>query len=141
MLNATSKMGAEIDSLADAVNFGVAPAFIVYLTLLPHSSPVGWLVVLLYAVCIVLRLARFNALLDGDAAGLREELLRRHARTGRRHRRDRTAGREDAVPRPLVELALGPAGRHRLDDRRLPVGGQHHPDAQDAHRLRSRRTW
>jgi len=66
MLNATSKMGAEIDSLADAVNFGVAPAFIVYLTLLPHSSAVGWLVVLLYAVCIVLRLARFNAMLDGE---------------------------------------------------------------------------
>lgn len=66
MLKATSKMGAEIDSLADAVNFGVAPAFIVYLTLLSHSSPIGWLVVLLYAVCIVLRLARFNAMLDGE---------------------------------------------------------------------------
>ena len=37
MLNATSKMGAEIDSLADAVNFGVAPAFIVYATLLEHK--------------------------------------------------------------------------------------------------------
>ncbi|MCV7003976.1 CDP-diacylglycerol--serine O-phosphatidyltransferase [Mycolicibacterium alvei] len=65
MLNATSKMGEEIDSLADAVNFGVAPAFIVYGTLLSHSR-IGWIVVLLYAVCIVLRLARFNALLDVD---------------------------------------------------------------------------
>ena len=64
-LNATSRMGEEIDSLADAVNFGVAPAFIVYGTLLSQSR-VGWIVVLLYAVCIVLRLARFNALLDVD---------------------------------------------------------------------------
>jgi CDP-diacylglycerol--serine O-phosphatidyltransferase len=62
-LKATSRMGEEFDSLADAVNFGVAPAFIVYGTLLSHSR-VGWIVVLLYAVCIVLRLARFNALLD-----------------------------------------------------------------------------
>jgi len=64
-LDAQSRMGAEIDSLADAVNFGVAPALVVYVTLLP-TSPVGWIVVLLYAVCIVLRLARFNALLDDD---------------------------------------------------------------------------
>lgn len=63
ILKATSRMGEEIDSLADAVNFGVAPAFIVYATLLSQSQ-VGWIVVLLYAVCIVLRLARFNAMLD-----------------------------------------------------------------------------
>ncbi|WP_137145933.1 CDP-diacylglycerol--serine O-phosphatidyltransferase [Mycolicibacterium sp. CR10] len=62
-LNATSKMGEELDSLADAVNFGVAPAFIVYATLL-STSRIGWIVVLLYAVCIVLRLARFNAMLS-----------------------------------------------------------------------------
>jgi CDP-diacylglycerol--serine O-phosphatidyltransferase len=64
-LDAQSRMGAEIDSLADAVNFGVAPALVVYVTLLP-TSPIGWIFVLLYAVCIVLRLARFNALLDDD---------------------------------------------------------------------------
>lgn len=68
VLNATSRMGEEIDSLADAVNFGVAPAFIVYATLLSHNR-VGWIVVLLYTVCIVLRLARFNALLDTDQPG------------------------------------------------------------------------
>ncbi len=62
-LHATSRMGEEIDSLADAVNFGVAPAFIVYGTLL-STSRIGWIVVLLYAVCIVLRLARFNAMLS-----------------------------------------------------------------------------
>ncbi|BBY80532.1 CDP-diacylglycerol--serine O-phosphatidyltransferase [Mycolicibacterium pulveris] len=64
-LKATSRMGEEIDSLADAVNFGVAPAFIVYGTLLSQSQ-VGWIVVLLYAVCIVLRLARYNAMLEVD---------------------------------------------------------------------------
>jgi CDP-diacylglycerol--serine O-phosphatidyltransferase len=76
MLNATSKMGAEIDSLADAVNFGVAPAFIVYLTLLSQNrSPVAWIVVLLYAVCIVLRLARFNAMLDVDGPAFEKEFF------------------------------------------------------------------
>jgi CDP-diacylglycerol---serine O-phosphatidyltransferase len=65
LLKATSKMGEEIDSLADAVNFGVAPAFIVYGTLLSHSR-IGWIVVLLYAVCIVLRLARYNTMLAED---------------------------------------------------------------------------
>ncbi|KUH98145.1 CDP-diacylglycerol--serine O-phosphatidyltransferase [Mycobacterium sp. IS-3022] len=64
-LGATSRMGEEIDSLADAVNFGVAPAFIVYGTLLSQSR-IGWIVVLVYAVCIVLRLARFNAMLEVD---------------------------------------------------------------------------
>ncbi len=64
-LHAQSPMGAEIDSLADAVNFGVAPALVVYVTLL-RDSPIGWIFVLLYAVCIVLRLARFNTLLDDD---------------------------------------------------------------------------
>ncbi len=72
ILKATSRMGEEIDSLADAVNFGVAPAFIVYATLLSHSR-VGWIVVLLYAVCIVLRLARFNALLDVDQPAYEKE--------------------------------------------------------------------
>ncbi len=65
VLKATSRMGEEIDSLADAVNFGVAPALIVYALLLPQSR-IGWIVVLLYAVCIVLRLARYNALLGAD---------------------------------------------------------------------------
>jgi CDP-diacylglycerol--serine O-phosphatidyltransferase len=71
-LNAQSRMGAEIDSLADAVNFGVAPALVIYVSMLdkahvgPGWSQVGWIFVLLYAVCVVLRLARFNALLDDD---------------------------------------------------------------------------
>jgi CDP-diacylglycerol--serine O-phosphatidyltransferase len=54
------------------VNFGVAPAFIVYGTLLSHSR-VGWIVVLVYSVCIVLRLARFNAMLDVDKPAYEKE--------------------------------------------------------------------
>jgi len=72
LLKATSRMGEEIDSLADAVNFGVAPTFIVY-SLLLHQSRIGWIVVLMYAVCIVLRLARFNALLDADLPAYTKE--------------------------------------------------------------------
>lgn len=63
LLDAESRMGAEIDSLADAVDFGVAPAVVIYVSLLSTLSA-GWIVVLLYAVCVVLRLARFNTLLD-----------------------------------------------------------------------------
>ncbi|MDH6278860.1 CDP-alcohol phosphatidyltransferase family protein [Prescottella agglutinans] len=65
MLDATSKMGAELDSLADAISFGVAPALVLYVTLLDGNS-FGWIIALLYAVSIVLRLARFNTLLDDD---------------------------------------------------------------------------
>ncbi len=63
ILDAQSRMGAEIDSLADAVNFGVTPALVVYVTILA-KWPIGWAVVLLYAVCVVLRLARYNAQQD-----------------------------------------------------------------------------
>ena len=65
ILGAQSRLGAEIDSLADAVNFGVTPALVVYVTLL-SKWPVGWAVVLLYMVCVVLRLARYNALQDDE---------------------------------------------------------------------------
>ncbi|HTQ16852.1 CDP-diacylglycerol--serine O-phosphatidyltransferase [Mycobacterium sp.] len=63
ILDAQSRMGAEIDSLADAVNFGVTPALVVYVTLL-SKWPAGWMAVLLYMVCVVLRLARYNAQAD-----------------------------------------------------------------------------
>ncbi|MGW0245916.1 CDP-alcohol phosphatidyltransferase family protein [Nocardia goodfellowii] len=65
MLDATTKIGAELDSLSDAISFGVAPALVLYVTLLDESSA-GWIVALLYAVSLVLRLARFNTLLDDD---------------------------------------------------------------------------
>lgn len=65
LLDATSKIGAELDSLCDAISFGVAPALVLYVTLLDGNA-VGWIITLLYAVSIVLRLARFNTLLEDD---------------------------------------------------------------------------
>lgn len=67
MLDATTKIGAELDSLSDAVSFGVAPALVLYISLL-QGYPMGWIVALLFAVSIVLRLARFNTMLDDDTA-------------------------------------------------------------------------
>ena len=66
LLKGQSKFGAELDSLADTVSFGVAPAMITYLWTMNHAGRLGWVVVLLYCVCCVLRLARFNTLLDDD---------------------------------------------------------------------------
>ncbi|WP_068155074.1 CDP-alcohol phosphatidyltransferase family protein [Rhodococcus phenolicus] len=66
LLDATSKIGAELDSLSDAISFGVAPALVLYVTLLDGSA-FGWIITLLYAVSIVLRLARFNTLLEDDS--------------------------------------------------------------------------
>ncbi|HEY0638740.1 MAG TPA: CDP-diacylglycerol--serine O-phosphatidyltransferase [Pseudonocardiaceae bacterium] len=63
LLDATSRIGAELDSLADAVSFGVAPALVLFIWGL-SDRPVGWIVALVFAVCVVLRLARFNTLLD-----------------------------------------------------------------------------
>ena len=63
LLDATSKMGAELDSLADAISFGVAPALVLYIWKL-EGNRLGWVVALIFAVCMVLRLARFNTLLD-----------------------------------------------------------------------------
>ena len=63
-LKSTSRFGAEMDSLADFVNFGVAPAMILYFTLLKEVSPFGWVAALLYAMCACLRLARFNIQLE-----------------------------------------------------------------------------
>ncbi|MEO9326540.1 CDP-alcohol phosphatidyltransferase family protein [Gordonia aurantiaca] len=67
LMGATSKIGAEIDSLADAINFGVVPAMIVYFHLL-DGQDLGWALALVYCCAIVLRLARFNTLLDDDEA-------------------------------------------------------------------------
>ena len=64
MLNSTSKIGAELDSLADFLSFGVAPALLVYLWTLNDVRGVGWAVGMLYATCCALRLARFNSEVD-----------------------------------------------------------------------------
>lgn len=60
LLKASSKFGAELDSLSDFVNFGVAPGLIVYFWALKDFKSLGWIVALTYAICICLRLARFN---------------------------------------------------------------------------------
>ena len=60
MIKGQSKFGAELDSLADFVNFGVAPAIIVFNWAVDDLRSMGWIVVLIYAVCAALRLARFN---------------------------------------------------------------------------------
>lgn len=59
-LGATSRFGAELDSLSDLVCFGVAPAVVIYLWSLNEARGLGWALALLYAVCCALRLARFN---------------------------------------------------------------------------------
>ncbi len=64
MLKATSRFGAEFDSLSDFLCFGVAPAFILYLWSLQGAHGFGFMPPLLYTVCVCLRLARFNAALD-----------------------------------------------------------------------------
>ncbi len=62
-LKSSTRFGAEMDSLADFVNFGVATALLLYFTLL-KDMPFGWTVCLIYASCACLRLARFNVMLD-----------------------------------------------------------------------------
>ncbi|MBV9826405.1 MAG: CDP-diacylglycerol--serine O-phosphatidyltransferase [Alphaproteobacteria bacterium] len=61
LLKATSSFGAELDSLSDFISFGVAPAAVLYLWTMAAWHSVGWVIVLFYAVCCALRLARFNA--------------------------------------------------------------------------------
>lgn len=67
MLRGESRFGAELDSLADAISFGVAPALILYLWSLQFAPRVGWICALMLAVFCALRLARFNAQIDADA--------------------------------------------------------------------------
>ncbi|MBL9053105.1 MAG: CDP-diacylglycerol--serine O-phosphatidyltransferase [Tabrizicola sp.] len=60
MLKSESAIGAELDSLCDFVNFGVTPALVLYLWDLQNEARLGWIACLVYAVCCMLRLARFN---------------------------------------------------------------------------------
>jgi CDP-diacylglycerol--serine O-phosphatidyltransferase len=64
MLKGTSRFGAELDSLADFVNFGVAPALILYFWGLHEVKSAGWIAALVFAICAALRLARFNVMID-----------------------------------------------------------------------------
>jgi CDP-diacylglycerol--serine O-phosphatidyltransferase len=63
-LKGQSRFGAELDSLADVISFGVSPAIVLHLWSLQHWPRLGWVFALAYAVCMALRLARFNARID-----------------------------------------------------------------------------
>jgi CDP-diacylglycerol--serine O-phosphatidyltransferase len=64
LLKGTSRFGAELDSLSDFVNFGVAPALILYFWGLHDLKSAGWIAAMVFAICAGLRLARFNVMLD-----------------------------------------------------------------------------
>lgn len=64
LLKGTSRFGAELDSLADFLNFGVAPALVLHSFVLHEVRAVGWVVALIFAIAAALRLARFNVALD-----------------------------------------------------------------------------
>jgi len=63
-LRSSSRFGAELDSLTDFVDFGVAPAILLFVWTLGDVRSLGWIVVLVFAICAALRLARFNVALD-----------------------------------------------------------------------------
>src|ERR1700749_2076275 len=63
-LKGTSRFGAELDSLSDFVNFGVAPALILYFWDLHNLKSAGWIAAMAFAICAGLRLARFNVMID-----------------------------------------------------------------------------
>jgi len=64
LLKGTSRFGAELDSLSDFVNFGVAPALILYFWGLHDLKSGGWIAAMVFAICAGLRLARFNVMID-----------------------------------------------------------------------------
>jgi len=64
LLKGTSRFGAELDSLSDFVNFGVAPALILYFWDLHELKSAGWIAAMVFAICTGLRLARFNVMAD-----------------------------------------------------------------------------
>ena len=66
MMKATSKFGAQMDSLADIINFGVAPALVLYVFVLDQARSLGWIAALIYAIAAGLRLARFNVMSERE---------------------------------------------------------------------------
>ncbi|MBZ7921005.1 CDP-diacylglycerol--serine O-phosphatidyltransferase [Ensifer adhaerens] len=63
-LKATSNFGGQMDSLADIINFGVAPALVLYVFILDQARSIGWIAALIYAIACGLRLARFNVMAE-----------------------------------------------------------------------------
>ena len=68
LIKGTSKVGKELDSLTDVISFGVAPAFIMYFWSMSEIGRLGWLISLIYVVCVALRLARFNVNTGGETS-------------------------------------------------------------------------
>ena len=64
MMRATSNFGVQMDSLADIVNFGVAPALVLYVYVLDQARSIGWIAALIFAISAGLRLARFNVMTE-----------------------------------------------------------------------------
>lgn len=73
LLRATSHFGAELDSLSDFVSFGVAPAAVIYLWTMQQLHGAGWAIVLFFAVCCALRLARFNTQLGVEVPAYKSQ--------------------------------------------------------------------
>jgi CDP-diacylglycerol--serine O-phosphatidyltransferase len=67
MMKATSKFGAQMDSLADIINFGVAPALVLYVYVLDQARSLGWIAALIYTIAAGLRLARFNVMAERES--------------------------------------------------------------------------
>ena len=74
-LKGTSRFGAELDSLADFVDFGVAPALVLYVANLHAAKNFGWVAALLFAMACALRLARFNVMIDEDQPAWRKNFF------------------------------------------------------------------
>ena len=68
LIKGTSKVGKELDSLTDMISFGVAPAFVMYFWKLNTLGKFGWLICLIYVICVALRLARFNVNSNQDTS-------------------------------------------------------------------------
>ena len=124
-LKAQSKFGAELDSLADFVNFGVAPAVIVFVWGLTPLKGFGWIAVLVFALAMGLRLARFNAMIDVERPKWQSNYF-----TGM----PAPAG-AITVLLPLYVAPPRPVRRAGLAGARLPLragdglpAGVHHPD-------------
>lgn len=67
LLKANSRFGVQMDSLADIINFGIAPALVLYVFILDQARSLGWIAALVYAIAAALRLARFNVIADGPS--------------------------------------------------------------------------
>ena len=75
LIKGTSKVGKELDSLTDMISFGVAPAFIMYFWKLSTLGRLGWLLCLIYVICVALRLARFNVNSNQEPSSWRDNFF------------------------------------------------------------------